>query len=67
MNNYKDDDPIEIILGICDKCVNYVPFVRVPDEELRVYKCMTCKTKHTQHVNGKVVFNYLEDSYIIRK
>ena len=65
---YDKDSPVEIILGICDRCSNYVPFIRlVSEEDERIYECMTCKTKHRQHVNGKVTFNYLEDSYIFRR
>ena len=33
----------------------------------RIYQCMTCKRKHTQHVNGKVIFNYLEDVYTLKR
>ena len=61
------DDHLEIILGICDKCSEYVPFIRVKEDPGRVYKCLTCKTKHKQYVNGKVVFNFLEDPWIIKK
>ena len=42
-----DDSDIEIILGICDRCNEYVPFLRLHEEPGRVYKCMTCKSKHT--------------------
>ena len=28
---------------------------------------MTCKAKHTQHVNGKVTFNYLDESYVLKE
>ena len=65
---YTNKDPIEITLGVCDSCNAYVPFVRlVTQDEKRVYQCMTCKAKHTQHVNGKVVFNYLEDALSIKR
>ena len=65
---YTNKDPIEITLGVCDSCNSYVPFIRlVTKDEKRVYQCMTCKTRHTQHVNGKVVFNYLEDAYTIKR
>jgi hypothetical protein len=65
---YTKDDPLEITLGVCEGCNSYVPFVRlVTKEEKRVYQCMTCKTKHTQHINGKVVFNFLEDAYTIKR
>ena len=65
---YSNDSPVEITLGVCEKCEMYVPFIRlVSKEEERVYQCMTCKTKHKQHVNGKVTFNYLEDSYIFKR
>ena len=58
---YTNKDPIEITLGVCDACDAYVPFIRlVTKDEKRVYQCMTCKSKHTQHVNGKVTFNYLD-------
>ncbi len=57
----------EIILGICDNCNDYVPFLRVTKDPGRVYRCMTCKTKHTQYVNGKITFNYLDQTYVIRK
>ncbi len=63
---YSNDSPVEITLGVCDQCENYVPFVRLVAEE-RVYQCLTCKTKHVQHVNGKVTFNYLEDSYVFKR
>ena len=42
---YTEEDPTEIILGVCEKCNNYVPFVRLPSESDKVYKCLTCKTK----------------------
>jgi len=65
---YTKDDPIEITLGVCDSCNSYVPFERlITKDEKGVYQCMTCKTRHTQHVNGKVVFNYLEDAYTIKR
>ena len=65
---YTNKDPIEITLGVCDACDAYVAFIRlVTKDEKRVYQCMTCKAKHTQHVNGKVVFNYLEDGYTIKR
>ena len=65
---YTKDSPVEIILGVCDKCNNYVPFMRLATEdEERVYECLTCKTKHKQHINGKVTFNYLDDSYIFSR
>ena len=64
---YTDKDPVEITLGVCDNCHTYVPFVRlVTKSEKRIYQCMTCKSKHTQHINGKVSFNYLEESYVIK-
>ena len=35
---YTKDSPVEIILGVCDKCNNYVPFMRLATEdEERVY------------------------------
>ena len=47
---YTDKDPVEITLGICEKCENYVPFIRlVVPEDKKVFQCMTCKTKHEQH------------------
>ena len=65
---YTKDDPVEIILGVCDHCSSYVPFIRlITKNEKRIYQCMTCKAKHTQHVNGKVTFNYLEDGYTIKR
>ena len=65
---YSNESPVEIILGVCDKCSNYVPFMRlVSEEDERVYQCLTCKTKHKQHVNGKITFNYLDDSWIIKR
>ena len=65
---YTDKDPVEIILGVCDSCNAYVPFVRlITKDEKRIYQCMTCKSKHTQHINGKVTFNYLEDAYTIKR
>ena len=64
---YTEKDPVEITLGICDHCRTYVPFIRlVTKDEKRIYQCMTCKSRHTQHINGKIVFNYLEDSYTIK-
>ena len=64
---YSDKDPVEVTLGVCEHCNNYVPFVRlITENETRVYQCMTCKTKHVQHVNGKVVFNFLEDAYTLK-
>ena len=57
-----------IIRRVCEHCNNYVPFVRlITENETRVYQCMTCKTKHVQHVNGKVVFNFLEDAYTLKR
>ena len=65
---YNKDDPVEITLGVCESCDSYVPFVRlVTKDEKRIYQCITCKSKHTQHVNGKVTFNYLDDSYIFKR
>ena len=64
---YTEEDPKEIILGVCEKCNNYVPFVRLPSESDKVYKCLTCKTKHKQHINGKVTFNYLADTFILKR
>jgi len=65
---YTKDDPVEVTLGVCEHCNSYVPFMRlITDTSARVYQCMTCKSKHTQHINGKVVFNYLEDSLNIRR
>ena len=47
---YSDEDPVEITLGICESCDNYVPFVRlVTGKDDRVYQCLTCKARHTQH------------------
>ena len=64
---YTEKDPVEITLGVCDICNSYVPFIRlVTKGEKRVYQCMTCRSKHTQHVNGKVTFNYLEESYTFK-
>ena len=64
---YTDKDPVEITLGVCDNCQTYVPFVRlVTKNEKRIYQCMTCKSRHTQHINGKVTFNYLEENYVIK-
>ena len=64
---YTNKDPVEIILGVCESCSQYVPFIRlVTKDEKRVYQCMTCKSRHTQHVNGKVTFNYMEDGYSIK-
>jgi len=64
---YTNKDPVEITLGVCDTCTAYVPFIRlITKNDKRIYQCMTCKSKHIQHVNGKVVFNYLEDVYTIK-
>ena len=61
---YSSDSPVEITLGVCDKCENYVPFVRlVTEEDERIYQCMSCKTKHKQQVNGKITFKYLDEGY----
>ena len=61
---YNSDSPVEITLGVCDKCENYVPFVRlVTEEDERIYQCMSCKTKHKQQVNGKITFKYLDEGY----
>jgi len=65
---YSKEDPVEIILGVCDHCNSYVPFIRlVTKEDQRVYQCMTCKAKHKQYVNGKVTFNYLEEGFSIKR
>ena len=68
MSKYTYDDPVEITLGICEKCENYVTFIRlvIPDDR-RVYQCMTCKAKHTQHINGKVTFNYVDEIYKLKR
>tara|TARA_B100000989_G_C19144630_1_gene304848 strand:+ start:90 stop:299 length:210 start_codon:yes stop_codon:yes gene_type:complete len=64
---YNNDSPAEIILGVCDKCENYVPFIRlVTEEDERIYECISCKAKHKQYINGKVTFNYLDDSYVFK-
>ena len=65
---YNNDSPVEITLGVCDNCSSYVPFIRlVTEDDKRIYQCMTCKAKHTQHVNGKVTFNYLDESYVFKE
>ena len=62
---YNSHSPVEITLGVCDKCENYVPFLRlVTEEDERVYQCMSCKTKHKQQVNGKITFKYLDEGYL---
>ena len=64
---YTNEDPVEITLGVCEQCSMYVPFVRlISNNNRRNYQCMTCKARHTQYVNGKITFNYLEDSYVIK-
>ena len=64
---YSDDDPVEITLGICESCDNYVPFIRlVTGNADRVYQCLTCKANHKQHINVKITFKYLDDLYTIR-
>jgi len=64
---YTDDDPVEITLGICDQCDNYVPFIRlVTGNEDRVFQCLSCKSKHKQLVNGKITFKYLDELYNIK-
>ena len=64
---YSDDDPVEITLGICESCDNYVPFVRlVTGKDDRVFQCLTCMARHTQHVNGKITFKYLDELYSIK-
>ena len=66
-STYDERSPVEITLGICESCDNYVPFLRlVTGNEDRVYQCLTCKTKHKQHVNGKVTFRYLDELYSIK-
>jgi protein-arginine kinase activator protein McsA len=66
---YSNKDPVEITLGVCEQCSAYVPFIRLitGNETSRVYQCLTCKANHTQYMNGKVVFNYLEDAYTIKR
>jgi len=66
---YTDKDPVEVTLGICENCSSYVPFIRLinNDDAQKVYQCMSCKAKHTQYVNGKVTFNYLEDAVTIKR
>ena len=65
---YTDKDPVEITLGVCEGCNAYVPFIRlVTGDEKRLDQCLTCKARHTQHINGKVTFNYLEDGYTIKR
>jgi hypothetical protein len=66
-STYDERSPVEITLGICESCDNYVPFLRlVTGNEDRVYQCLTCKTKHKQYVNGKVTFRYLDELYSIK-
>jgi hypothetical protein len=38
----------------------------VTGKDDRVYQCLTCKARHTQHVNGKITFKYLEELYSIK-
>jgi hypothetical protein len=66
---YSSNDPVEITLGVCEQCRAYVPFIRLitGHETSRVYQCMTCKAHHTQYLNGKVVFNYIEDSLTLNR
>ena len=64
---YSDDDPVEITLGICESCDNYVPFISlVTGNADRVYQCLPCKANHKQHINGKITFKYLDDLYTIK-
>ena len=64
---YTDDDPVEITLGICDQCDNYVPFIRlVTGNEDRVFQCLSCKSKHKQLVNRKITFKYLDELYNVK-
>jgi len=60
---YTEDSPVEITLGVCDSCDNYVPFIRIPKKEKRIYECLTCHHRFEQKVNGKVVFKKLDEMY----
>jgi hypothetical protein len=60
---YTEDSPAEITLGICDRCDNYVPFIRIPAKEKRLYQCLTCNHKFEQKINGKVIFKKLDETY----
>ena len=65
---YTKDDPVEITLGVCEHCNSYVPFMRlITDTNSRIYQCMTCKSRHTQHINGRVVFTFLEDAFTLKR
>ena len=65
---YTKDDPVEVTLGVCERCNSYVPFMRlITNTSARVYQCMTCKAKHTQHINGKVTFNYVDEVYKLKR
>ena len=68
MVEYTYDDPVEITLGTCEKCENYVPFIRiVVPEQSKIFQCMTGKAKHVQHINGKVTFNYVEEVFKLKR
>ena len=65
---YTNKDPVEIVLGVCEKCENYVPFIRlvVPNNK-KVFQCLTCKGKHEQHINGKITFEYIDEVYKLKR
>ena len=64
---YTEDSLAEITLGVCDNCDSYVPFIRIPAKEKRIYQCLSCKHKYVQKVNGKIVFAHLDEIYKMLK
>ena len=55
----------ELALGKCPHCETVTTFI--PTKKLNIYICDYCESKVRQHVNGKVIFNYLEDVYTLKR
>lgn len=57
-----------VVLGICHYCAEYTPLVKQEEFKKRlVYKCFHCHSQYEQMVNGKIIFQLINNPDEIKK
>ena len=56
-----------VVLGICHACAEYTPLVKQDIRDKLVYKCFHCHSQYEQMINGKILFQFIDEPEELEK
>tara|TARA_R110002020_G_scaffold14560_2_gene51593 strand:+ start:925 stop:1173 length:249 start_codon:yes stop_codon:yes gene_type:complete len=56
-----------VVLGICHTCSEYTPLVKQDIRDKLVYKCFHCHSQYEQMINGKILFQFIDEPEELEK